>query len=225
MRRPQQARFKNDAAPLVPEVNDPSGSPSLGVALKRIIHVIGGLKSTEIRVRLWASLALTIGGKLITVISPLVLADAINRLSRGESAGLMPLFIGLVMLWAGLRFGAAALPQVRDAIFAPVSQEAQRRAGAAVFAHVHSLSVRFHATKRTGAVFRTIERGIRAIDFLLRFLGFNIGPTLLELALAATILTVHYSWIFGAIAAAIVFIYAWMTFGITEWRLRHRRDR
>ncbi len=225
MRRPQQSRFKNDATPLVPgEVIESSGSPSLGVALKRIISVIGGLKSTEIRVRLWASLALTIGGKVITVISPLVLADAINRLSRGDSAGLMPLFVGLVMLWAGLRFGATALPQVRDAIFAPVSQEAQRRAGAAVFAHVHSLSVRFHATKRTGAVFRTIERGIRAIDFLLRFLGFNIGPTVLELVLAAIILTVHYSWIFGAIASAIVVLYAWMTFGITEWRLRHRRE-
>ncbi|MES1202094.1 MAG: ABC transporter transmembrane domain-containing protein, partial [Pseudomonadota bacterium] len=174
--------------------------------------------------RLWASLALTVGSKLLTVVSPLVLADAINRLSRGNTDGFLPLFLGLVMLWSGLRFGSAALPQIRDAIFAPVSQEAQRRAGAAVFAHVHSLSVSFHATKRTGAVFRTIERGIRAIDFLLRFLGFNIGPTLLELTLAALILTLHYSWMFGAMAAAVVVIYAWLTFGITEWRLQHRRE-
>ncbi|HWA21679.1 MAG TPA: ABC transporter ATP-binding protein/permease [Caulobacterales bacterium] len=174
--------------------------------------------------RLWTSLALTVGSKLLTVVAPLVLADAINRLSRGNTEGFLPLFLGLVMVWSGLRFGSAALPQIRDAIFAPVSQEAQRRAGAAVFAHVHSLSVSFHATKRTGAVFRTIERGIRAIDFLLRFLGFNIGPTLLELTLAALILTLHYSWMFGAMAAAVVFVYAWLTFGITEWRLQHRRE-
>lgn len=225
MRRPHQARFKNDATPLIPFANaESSGSPSLFLALKRISEVIGGLKSTDIRLRLWASLALTVGSKLLTVIAPLVLADAINRLSRGNTEGFLPLFVGLVMVWSGLRFGSAALPQIRDAIFAPVSQEAQRRAGAAVFAHVHSLSVSFHATKRTGAVFRTIERGIRAIDFLLRFLGFNIGPTLLELTLAALILTLHYSWMFGAMAAVVVVIYAWLTFGITEWRLQHRRE-
>lgn len=225
MRRPHQARFKNDATPLIPFANaESSGSPSLFLALKRISEVIGGLKSTDIRLRLWASLALTVGSKLLTVIAPLVLADAINRLSRGNTEGFLPLFVGLVMVWSGLRFGSAALPQIRDAIFAPVSQEAQRRACAAVFAHVHSLSVSFHATKRTGAVFRTIERGIRAIDFLLRFLGFNIGPTLLELTLAALILTLHYSWMFGAMAAVVVVIYAWLTFGITEWRLQHRRE-
>lgn len=225
MRRPHQARFKNDATPLIPFANaESSGSPSLSLALKRISEVIGGLKSTDIRLRLWTSLALTVGSKLLTVVAPLVLADAINRLSRGNTEGFLPLFLGLVMVWSGLRFGSAALPQIRDAIFAPVSQEAQRRAGAAVFAHVHSLSVSFHATKRTGAVFRTIERGIRAIDFLLRFLGFNIGPTLLELTLAALILTLHYSWMFGAMAAAVVFVYAWLTFGITEWRLQHRRE-
>jgi ATP-binding cassette subfamily B protein len=225
MRRPHQTRFKNDATSTLPKAaTDSTGSPSLSVALKRISQIIGGLKSTDIRVRLWASLALTIGGKLLAVTSPLILADAINRLSRGDTDGFLPLFVGLVVLWSGIRLGATALPQVRDAIFAPVSQEAQRRAGAAVFAHVHSLSVQFHATKRTGAVFRTIERGIRAIDFLLRFLGFNIGPTLLELALAALILTLHYSWMFGAMAAAVVAIYAWLTFGITEWRLQHRRE-
>jgi ATP-binding cassette subfamily B protein len=225
MRRPLQTRFKNDATSTLPKAAaDSTGSPSLSVALKRISQIIGGLKSTDIRLRLWTSLALTVGGKVLAVISPLFLADAINRLSRGDTDGFQPLFVGLVVLWAGLRLGSTTLPQVRDAIFAPVSQEAQRRAGAAVFAHVHSLSVQFHATKRTGAVFRTIERGIRAIDFLLRFLGFNIGPTLLELVLAALILTLHYSWMFGAMAASVVVIYAWLTFGITEWRLQHRRD-
>ncbi|MGE3302847.1 MAG: ABC transporter ATP-binding protein/permease [Hyphomonadaceae bacterium] len=193
-------------------------------ALQRIMALIGGLKSTEIRLRLWASLALTLGGKLLAVASPLVLADAINRLARHDAQGGAPmLFAGLIMAWAGLRFGSTALPNLRDAIFAPVSQEAQRRAGARVFEHVHSLSVSFHQTKRTGAVFRTIERGIRAIDFLLRFLGFNIGPTFLELLLVAGLLAFHFAWQFGVMAAVTVAIYAWLTFGVTEWRLQHRR--
>lgn len=199
------------------------GTASLSLALKRIIQLIGGLKSTDIRIRLWISMALTIAGKLLTVASPLFLADAINRLARHDTGALPPLFLGLVMLWTGLRFGSVALPQARDAIFAPVSQEAQRRAGANVFAHVHSLSVRFHSGKKTGAVFRTIERGIRSIDFLLRFLGFNIGPTLLELGLAAGVLAFAYSWHFGAIAIVTVILYAWITFVISEWRIQHRR--
>jgi ATP-binding cassette subfamily B protein len=191
--------------------------------LQRIVRLIGGLKSTDIRIRLWVSLGLTIVGKLLAVVSPLVLADAINRLAGHDKTALPTLFLGMGLFWAGLRFASQAAPQARDAIFAPVSQEAQRKAGATVFAHVHSLSVRFHAAKRTGAVFRTIERGIRSIDFLLRFLGFNIGPTILELVLAAGILAFHYSWEFGAIAAGTVVVYAWATFSITEWRMAHRR--
>ena len=63
-----------------------------------------------------------------------------------------------------------------------------------MFSHVHSLSVRFHQSKRTGAVYRTIERGVRAIDFLLRFLAFNIAPTVIELLLAAAVLGFNYGW-------------------------------
>ena len=127
-------------------------------------------------------------------------------------------------MWGALRFGSTAGPQVRDAIFQPVSEEAQRRAGTRVFSHVHALSVRFHQSKRTGAVYRTIERGVRAIDFLLRFLAFNILPTLIELVLAAGVLAWKYGGIFPLIAAITVALYAWMTFGVTEWRLKYRRD-
>lgn len=200
------------------------GSPQIVQALSRLLALIGGLRGRDVQWRIWASLALTIGGKLLTVVSPLVLADAINRLARSDMSGLPPLFIGLVLLWSGLRFGSTALPQIRDAIFAPVSQEAQRRAGANVFAHVHALSVRFHQSKRTGALYRTIERGIRAIDFLLRFLGFNIGPTIIELVLAACVLAYFYGWQFSVIAAGTIVLYAWITLAITEWRLQHRRD-
>ena len=72
--------------------------------------------------------------------------------------------------------------------------------------------------------FRFIERGIRAIDFLLRFLAFNIAPTVIELLLAAGVLGFKYGWMFSAIAAGTVIIYAWATFGVTEWRLKYRRD-
>jgi len=224
MRAPAFGRPRSDAAPAASADEEAQGSPQILHALSRLLTLIGGLRGDGIQLRIWGALALTVGGKLLTVVSPLVLADAINRLARSDMSGLPPLFVGLVLFWAGLRFGSTALPQIRDAIFAPVSQEAQRRAGANVFAHVHALSVRFHQSKRTGALYRTIERGIRAIDFLLRFLGFNIGPTIVELVLAAGVLAYFYGWQFSVIAAGTIVVYAWITLAITEWRLKHRRE-
>ncbi len=207
-----------------PDAEEARGAPPLGRTMLRLFELIGGLEGAGFRARIGVSLALTIVGKVLAVASPLVLAEGINALARGEGAGAYGLFFGIAGLWAGLRFASTAGPQVRDAIFQPVSEEAQRRAGARVFAHVHGLSVRFHQSKRTGAVFRTIERGTRAIDFLLRFLAFNIGPTLFELALAAGVLAWRYGMVFAAIAAATVALYALLTFGVTEWRLKLRRE-
>jgi ABC-type transport system involved in Fe-S cluster assembly fused permease/ATPase subunit len=199
-------------------------APPLTRTISQLLVLIGGLHGHGVRMRLAAAFVLTLVSKVLAVVSPLVLADGINALTRGDASGALPTFLGLAGFWAALRFASTAGPQVRDAIFQPVSEEAQRRAGTRVFTHVHNLSVRFHQSKRTGAVYRTIERGIRAIDFLLRFLAFNIAPTVIELLLAAAVLGFKYGWMFSVIAAGTVIIYAWATFGVTEWRLKHRRE-
>ena len=199
-------------------------APPMLRTVARLMALVGGLKGPGYRLRLGVAFVLTLFAKVLAVVSPLVLADGINRLSGGDAAGALPAFIGLAGFWAALRFASTAGPQIRDAIFQPISEEAQRRAGTRVFSHVHSLSVRFHQSKRTGGVYRVIERGVRAIDFLLRFLAFNIAPTVIELLLAAAVLGFKYGWSFSLIAALTVFIYAWLTFGVTEWRLKHRRE-
>jgi ATP-binding cassette, subfamily B, heavy metal transporter len=214
---------KPPADPALPAAGEPD-SASITVAITRIMKLIGGLDAPGVRLRIGAALALTLLGKVIAVFAPLVLADGVNRLAAGDATGAWPAFVGAVSFWAALRFASTAGPQLRDALFAPVSEEAQRRAGAAVFAHVHALSVRFHQSKRTGSLHRTIERGVRAIDFLLRFLGFNIAPTAIELLLAAGVLSWKYGPMFAVIAAATVVVYAWVTFAITNWRLKHRRE-
>lgn len=206
------------------EPGEDPGSPPILRTVGRLMSLIGGLKGPGYRLRLAAAFVLTLLGKVLAVFSPLVLADGINALSAGDASGALPLFIGLAGFWAALRFASTAGPQLRDAIFQPISEEAQRRAGTRVFRHVHALSVRFHHSKRTGSVYRTIERGVRAIDFLLRFLAFNIAPTVIELLLAAGVLGFKYGWQFSLIAALTVVIYAWITFGVTEWRLKHRRE-
>jgi ATP-binding cassette subfamily B protein len=199
-------------------------SPPLYASIGRIMRLIGGLKGPGVRPRLVVAFVLTLAAKVIAVFAPLVLADGVNRLSSGDTTGALHVFVALAAFWGALRFVSTAGPQVRDAIFQPISEEAQRRAGTAVFAHVHSLSVKFHQTKRTGSLHRTIERGVRAIDFLLRFLAFNIAPTVIELALAAGVLAWKYGGVFALIAAGTVVIYAGLTFWITEWRLQFRRE-
>ncbi len=207
-----------------PDATEADLAPPLTKTTARLFSLIGGLHGPAYRWRIIAALILTLLGKVLAVFSPLVLADGINKLTSGQGDGAFQVFVGLAGFWAALRFASTAGPQLRDAIFQPVSEEAQRRAGTKVFSHVHGLSVRFHQSKRTGAVYRTIERGVRAVDFLLRFLAFNIAPTLIELALAAGVLAWKYGGMFAAIAAVTVAIYAWITFGVTEWRLKHRRE-
>jgi ATP-binding cassette, subfamily B, heavy metal transporter len=213
-------RVKNDVG---------NESSPIGRSLLRLTRLIGGLDTFDLKVRVFVALALTLVSKVFIVFAPLVLADAINGLQlggpnfSGEGAW-STAFLVAIGVWTAMRFFGSATPQLRDAIFQPVSEEAQRRAGVAVFGHVHALGIKFHQSKRTGAVWRTIERGVRSIDFLTRFVAFNIGPTLIELVLAAVVLGTRYGWPFAAVAASTVVIYTAITLAITEWRLRYRRE-
>ncbi|WP_284361697.1 ABCB family ABC transporter ATP-binding protein/permease [Candidatus Phycosocius spiralis] len=196
----------------------------IGRALARLIRLIGGLDTTELKVRVGLALALTLVSKVFIVGAPLVLAQAVNRLTSGSNPSWDQAFLLMIGTWAFMRFLGTGAPQLRDTLFQAVSEEAQRRAGVKIFGHVHGLGIRFHQSKRTGAVWRTIERGVRAIDFLTRFVAFNIGPTLIELVLAASVLGWRYGWLFAAIATTTVILYTYATLAITEWRLRYRRD-
>ncbi len=136
--------------------------------------------------------------------------------------------IGWGLIWLILAYGVFRLFSVmlnegREYVFAPVAQYAQRAIATATFAHLHRLSLRYHLEKRMGGLSRVIERGIRSIDFLFRFLLFNIGPTLLQLAIAGVAFWVAYSWEFALIAVAVVIAYIWFTVTTTEWRLKFRR--
>lgn len=175
--------------------------------------------------RLMAALALTFAGKGLGVWAPLLLGAAVNRLAERSApgTGVAAGFVALAVGWALIRFLSSAAPQTRDAIFSPVSQAAQRKAATETFAHALALSLDFHQTKRTGSLARTLERGSRAVDFLLRVLVFNLAPTVLELALAAAVLAGAFDWRFAAVAVATVAIYGALTFAISDWRVHQRR--
>ena len=194
-------------------------------AMADLMRLVARSEAPQLKLRLAAAFALTLFGKVLGVLAPLLLGAAVNRLSEGQGAAASVgyAFAGLALGWALIRFIAAAAPQVRDMLFTAVSQAAQRRAATESFAHALGLSLDFHQTKRTGALSRTIERGARAVDFLLRVLVFNLAPTVLELILAAAVLATAYDWRFAATAVATVAVYGWLTFAISDWRIAQRR--
>ena len=189
-------------------------------ALVDLAGIVGRSGAPQLPWRVTGPGLLPLAGKGLGVLAPLVLGAAVNRLAAGQGAvvSLTAGFAAFAAGWALVRFLSSAAPQLSDVVFAPVRQAAMRRAGAETFGHALNLSLDFHQTKRSGSLSRTVERGSRAVDFLLRVLAFNLVPTGLELVLAG-----KYDWRFGAVAVAVVAIYAVSTFALSNWRLEHRR--
>jgi ATP-binding cassette subfamily B protein len=194
-------------------------------AMGDLVQLVLRSRARGLRWRLSVALLLTLAGKVLGVLAPLMLGKAVNQLSAGQGAAVMVTwtFAGLAVGWALVRFISAAAPQARDTIFTPVAQAAQNRAAVETFAHALSLSIDFHQSKRTGALSRVIDRGARSMDFLLRGLVFNLAPTGIELILAAVVLAKAYDWRFAVVALLTVAVYGYVTFAISDWRIGHRR--
>lgn len=199
--------------------------PGVLSALLELARLVGRSNAPQLRFRLIAAVGLTLVGKALGVVAPLVLGAAVNHLAREQTTavaiGLG--FAGFAVGWAIVRFLSSAAPQLSDVIFAPVRAAAQRTTAAETFAHALNLSLDFHQTKRSGSLSRTVDRGSRAVDFLLRVLAFNLVPTGLELILAAGVLGGMYDWRFAAVAVVVVVIYTVLTFAISNWRIEQRR--
>tara|TARA_R110001606_G_scaffold71247_15_gene163620 strand:+ start:1870 stop:3699 length:1830 start_codon:yes stop_codon:yes gene_type:complete len=199
--------------------------PSTFQALADLMGLVGRSNAPRLKLRLIAAVLLTLAGKALGVLAPLVLGAAVNSLAQGQgtAAALGWGFGGFAVGWALVRLLSSTAPQLADVVFAPVRSAAQRRAATETFAHALSLSLDFHQTKRSGSLSRTMERGARSVDFLLRILAFNLVPTGVELVLAAGVLGARYDWRFGAVAVVVVLVYTASTFALSNWRLEHRR--
>ena len=199
-----------------------SADGGIGASIGRILKLLARPELKRSRPVMVLAVLLTLTAAVIDVLSPLIIGAAINVIT-GESPGTASLGISMLVGGIALRFGAAALPQLRDIFFAPISQRAQRLACVDAYGHAQQLSLNFHQTRRTGALNRIIERGASAIDYLIRFLAFNIGPTIVKLVLASIALWIAFDWRFSLIAVGAVVLYTIATVIITEWRVRQRR--
>ena len=176
-----------------------------------------------LRLRVVIAMAFLIAAKGANVIVPLFYKGAVDDLSNPTNA-IVVVPIALLVAYGGARVLSQAFGELRDAVFTRVAQRAIRQAGLRTFRHLHQLSLRFHLERKTGGVTRAVERGTKGIEFLLRFMLFNILPTMLEIFLVCGILWYLYGALFGLVTFVTLAIYIVWTTSVTEWRLKFRRS-
>ena len=175
-----------------------------------------------LRARVVVAMLFLAAAKAASVGVPLIYKYAIDALDTKQAA-VAAVPVALLLAYGVARVLSQALGELRDAVFAKVAQRAMRLAGLRTFRHLHRLSLRFHLDRKTGGVSRAVERGTKGIDFLLRFMLFNIVPTLVEVGLTCAILW----YLFGPWMALVTFltivVYIYWTLAVTEWRIQFRR--
>jgi ATP-binding cassette subfamily B protein len=177
--------------------------------------------------RVVAALAFLLMAKLVSISTPYIYKLAVDQLAgqspdTGMILGLGA--VGLVVAYGLARLGAVLFGELRDAVFVRVGQRAIRRLAIETFTHIHRLSLRYHITRKTGGLSRIIERGVKGVDFLLRFMLLSIGPLILELTLVAIIFALVFGWQYAAVVIVTIGLYVWFTFTVTEWRVKLRRE-
>ncbi len=176
----------------------------------------------EYKARVLLALGCLVLAKVANVSIPLMLKGIVDSLDATQNP-LIVLPIGFVLGYGLMRLTSSLFGELRDAIFAKVTQRAIRRVALQVFRHLHSLALKFHLERQTGGVSRDIERGTRGINFLLTFMLFNVVPTLVEITLVAVILLIAYQASFAVITFLTIALYIAFTLGVTEWRMKFRR--
>ncbi|MGM0583133.1 MAG: ABCB family ABC transporter ATP-binding protein/permease [Pseudomonadota bacterium] len=178
--------------------------------------------------RVIAALVLLVLAKGATVATPFFYKAAVDALApkEGEDVASYLLLagpIGLVVAYGMVKLFGVLFQQLRDVAFARVGQRALRRLAMTTFEHIHALSLRYHIGRRTGSLSRIVDRGVKAVEFLLRFLLFSIAPLAIELMLVAGIFLVEFDWRYFLALVVVIAGYVAFTFKITEWRVKIRR--
>jgi ATP-binding cassette subfamily B protein len=166
--------------------------------------------------------------KFVAVGTPFLYKAAVDSLAGDAGASAAWLLgmgaVGVTVAYGVARLANVGFQQLRDAVFAKVAQRALRQLALETFQHIHALSLRYHITRKTGGLSRIIERGVKGVEFLLRFMLFSVGPLILELALTGIILAVVFDISYLLVLSVTIALYIWFTFKVTEWRVRIRKQ-
>jgi ATP-binding cassette subfamily B protein len=178
----------------------------------------------DLRARVAVSIVFLILATSATSYSPLFYGRAVDALAKTPGEIALGMALSMTAAYIVSRILMQAFAQLRDGVFAKVQYHAMREVAVSTFAHVHTLSLRFHLERKTGGLSRVIERGTKGIDTLLSFALFSIFPTILLLIFYTVILLEKLDWQIAATTFVMVVAYVWFTFAITRWRIQFRRD-
>jgi len=175
--------------------------------------------------RVVVALLLLVAAKVIGIFTPILYKWAVDSLGATGPAMMMGMgAVGLTVAYGMSRILNTAFQQLRDVVFARVGQRALRLLALETFRHIHALSLRYHITRKTGGLSRIIERGVKGVDFLLRFLLFSVGPLVLELLMTLVVLFWLFDVWYMLVVAVTIALYVWFTFSVTEWRVKIRKQ-
>jgi len=195
--------------------------------IRRVVPYLWPANEPWVRWRVVVAMAFLLLSKLVAVGTPFFYKAAVDALSGEAPSAAWTLgagAVGLTVAYGVARAMAVGMQQLRDVVFARVGQRAMRQLALETFQHIHALSMRYHITRKTGGLSRIIERGVKGVEFLLRFLVFNIGPLVLELVMVAVIFFTLFDARYLAVVAATIAAYVAFTFKVTEWRVKIRKQ-
>ena len=195
--------------------------------IRRVVPYLWPEGQGWVKRRVVAALLILLLAKVIAVGTPIFYKQAVDALAPETASAAT--FLGFGAVGLTLAYGLARLmnvgfQQLRDVIFTRVGQRALRQLALETFTHIHRLSMRYHITRKTGGLSRVIERGVKGVDFLLRFLLFSMGPLVLELLMISVVLFFLFDVWYLAVVVATIALYVWFTFTVTEWRVKIRKE-
>ena len=194
--------------------------------VRRVLPYLWPKGQAWVKWRVVIAVASLILAKLVAVATPMILGAAVDSLS-GQDAGHSLLVLGaggLTIAYGLSRVLDSGFQQLRDVVFAKVGQRALRRVGLETFQHIHNMSLRYHLSRKTGGLSRVMERGVKGVAFLLRFLLFSIGPLVLQLVLISGALAAFFDLRYLIVIAVAIVTYVWFTAVVTEWRVKIRKQ-
>ncbi len=196
--------------------------------IRRVAPYLWPRDNREVRVRVVAAMTALVVGRLASVVTPFFFKAAVDGLAPADPNAQLGYLVAagpvaLTLFYGLMRLAGVGFSQLRDGVFARVGQDALRQLALETFRHIHALSLRYHITRKTGGLSRIIERGVKGVDFLLRFMLFSIVPMVLELALVGIILFFVFDVWYLVVVAVTVALYVWYTFKVTEMRVAIRQ--
>ena len=194
--------------------------------VRRVVPYLWPAGQAWVKWRVVIAVASLILAKLVAVATPMILGAAVDSLS-GKDAGYSVFVLGaggLTIAYGVSRVLDSGFQQLRDVVFAKVGQRALRRVGLETFQHIHNMSLRYHLSRKTGGLSRVMERGVKGVAFLLRFLLFSIGPLLLQLVLISGALAAFFDLRYLLVIVVAIIAYVWFTAVVTEWRVKIRKE-